>query len=107
MRLAALAIAIVAALAGSRTRPTGIVSADARLQPGAHTTILRVRVRGLGHWVAEPPAAVLAERWQIAPFAAAQVQVSTASVAGRTDGGQCSASVLVASGPDQGPTITG
>ena len=35
----------------------------------------------------EPPGAVLMQRWQIAPFAAAQVQVSVANVAGRTVGG--------------------
>jgi len=29
-----------------------------------------------------------------------------AEVAGRSAGGQCSASVLVTTGPDQGPTIT-
>ena len=56
--------------------------------------------------LAEPPGAVLMERWQVAPFAAAQVQVSVASVAGRTLGDTCSASVLVTTGPDQGPTIT-
>ena len=54
----------------------------------------------------DPPGAVLAQRWQIAPFAAAKVQVSVANVAGRTVGLGCAASVLVTTGPDQGRTIT-
>jgi len=54
----------------------------------------------------EAPAAVLMERWQVAPFAAAGVRVSVANVAGRTVGNGCAASVLVTTGPDQGPTIT-
>jgi hypothetical protein len=55
----------------------------------------------------EPPAAVLSQHWQFAPFAAAQVQVATASVAGRAIGTrECSASALVTTGPDQGATIT-
>ena len=54
----------------------------------------------------EPPGAVLMQRWQVAPFAAAQVQVSVANVAGRSVGGGARF-VLVTTGPDQGPTITG
>jgi hypothetical protein len=146
VRFAVLALAIATAL-GVRTHASGVRSADARLQPGSHKTLLAVR--GLGRWVArcergvsvtfiadrllptsdlvvtragaplarrvdpgehvqaEPPAAVIAEHWQIAPFAAAQVQVATASVAGSVTGDQCAASVLVTTGPDQGATITG
>ena len=148
LAIAAVLLAFVAPL-GGRARPSAIASADARLNPGAHKTLLQLH--GLGRWTAscdhgrvgvtfsadrllptsdlvvtrtqgaplarrldpgdtvdpEPRAPVLAERWQIAPFAAAQVQVATASVAGRAAGNQCSASVLVATGPDQGPTITG
>src|SRR4051812_2762807 len=56
----------------------------------------------------EPPAAVLAQRWQIAPFAAAQVRVVAATVAARRAGDrECSASVVAVIGPDQGATVTG
>ena len=148
-----IAIAATAALvaqtatAGDRTRPTGITSADARLQTGAHKTLLAQK--GLGRWVAScskqgvtvtftadrllptsdlviagtqgaprartiqpsktvssATATVLSERWQIAPFAAAQVQVAVATVAARATHAGCAASVLVLTGPDQGATIT-
>jgi hypothetical protein len=57
---------------------------------------------------AEPPAAVLSQRWQIAPFAAAQVHVTAATVAGRrASATQCAASVVAVIGPDQGSTVTG
>src|SRR4051794_40910047 len=43
----------------------------------------------------EPPATVLAQRWQLAPFAAAQVRVVSATVAARRDGDRgCAASVV-------------
>src|SRR4051812_46237070 len=150
-----IAIAITAALlvrtaiapAGGRVRPSGIASADARLQPGERKTLLDQK--GLGRWAAAcssggvrvtftadrllptsdvvvartqgAPLAttvqprrtvssetrdVLSERWQIAPFAAAQVQVALATVAGRATKTGCAASVLVLTGPDQGATIT-
>jgi len=52
-------------------------------------------------------ATVIAQHWQIAPFAAAQVQVSSATVtARRVDARTCSASVVVVTGPDQGATRT-
>ena len=54
----------------------------------------------------DPAAKILSERWQIAPFAAAQVQVAVATVAGRATSTGCAASVLVLTGPDQGATIT-
>ncbi|MDA0161959.1 hypothetical protein OM076_16920 [Solirubrobacter ginsenosidimutans] len=58
--------------------------------------------------LAEPPAAVLSQRWQIAPFASAQVHVTAATVvARRVDESQCSASVVAVIGPDQGATVTG
>ena len=57
---------------------------------------------------AEPPTAVLSQRWQIAPFAAAQVHVTAATVtARRVDESQCAASVVAVIGPDQGATRTG
>ena len=42
----------------------------------------------------EAARAVLAQRWQIAPFSSGPVHVTTASVAGRVVGRQCAASVL-------------
>ena len=52
-------------------------------------------------------ATVISQHWQIAPFAAAQVQVSSATVtARRVDARTCSASVVVVTGPDQGATRT-
>jgi hypothetical protein len=58
--------------------------------------------------VAEPPAEVLSQRWQIAPFAAAQVHVTAATVVARRVGKtQCAASVVAVIGPDQGATRTG
>jgi hypothetical protein len=148
-----VATGALAAPAGSgtqqRVRPSGIVSADARIAAGETRTLLQVHglgrfsvtcasghvgvtftadhllptsdlvverthgtplARGLrpdGEVTPEPPAAVLSQHWQIAPFAAAQVQVAIASVAARAIGDRaCSASVLVLTGPDQGPTIT-
>ena len=59
----------------------------------------------------DPAGAVLAQRWQIAPFAAAQVQVTAATVAARSTGERggyaCAASVVAVTGPDQGATRTG
>lgn len=60
----------------------------------------------------DPAADVLSQRWQIAPFAAAQVQVTSATVAARRigEGGTghaCAASVVAVTGPDQGATQTG
>ena len=58
--------------------------------------------------VAEPPAPVLSQRWQIAPFASAQVRVTAATVvARRVSESQCAASVVAVIGPDQGATVTG
>ena len=47
---AALLIHTALAPAGGRTRPSGIVSADARLQIGEHKTLLTQK--GLGHFTA-------------------------------------------------------
>ncbi|HEY6889655.1 MAG TPA: hypothetical protein VI300_17790 [Solirubrobacter sp.] len=58
--------------------------------------------------VAEPPAPVLSQRWQIAPFASAQVHVTAATVvARRVSETECAASVVAVVGPDQGATVTG
>ena len=55
---------------------------------------------------------MIAQRWQIAPFAAAQVQVTAATVVARSIGERgtghaCAASVVAVTGPDQGATRTG
>src|SRR4051794_1240705 len=58
--------------------------------------------------LAEPPAPVLSQRWQIAPFASAQVHVTAATVvARRVSESECAASVVAVIGPDQGATVTG
>jgi hypothetical protein len=57
--------------------------------------------------VPEPPAPVLSQRWQIAPFASAQVHVTAATVvARRVSERECAASVVAVIGPDQGATVT-
>jgi hypothetical protein len=69
---------------------------------------LGVRVDPGDTVVAEPPAPVLSQRWQLAPFAAAQVHVTAATVVARRVGErECAASVVAVIGPDQGATVTG
>jgi hypothetical protein len=51
-------------------------------------------------------ARVVAETWQIAPFAAAGVRVVTVHVAGRATSSGCAASAVAIVGPDQGSTST-
>jgi hypothetical protein len=69
---------------------------------------LGLRVDPGDNVVAEPPAPVLSQRWQIAPFASAQVHVTAATVvARRVSESQCAASVVAVIGPDQGATVTG
>jgi hypothetical protein len=57
------------------------------------------------------PSRVLAETWQVAPFAAAEVRVHVVRVVSRRLPRQeafgCAASALAISGPDQGATGTG
>jgi hypothetical protein len=66
-----------------------------------------------GHRVVpEPPLEVASQHWQIAPFASAQVRVTSADVVGRAfqeRGSEltCAASVVAVTGPDQGPTREG
>jgi hypothetical protein len=56
----------------------------------------------------DPAGPVLSQRWQIAPFAAAQVHVTAATVAARrVSATECAASVVAVIGPDQGATRTG
>ena len=62
--------------------------------------------------VPDPPLEVVSQHWQIAPFASAQVRVTSANVVGRTLPGDdaafaCAASVVAVTGPDQGPTREG
>jgi hypothetical protein len=54
--------------------------------------------------IPDPPLEVVSQHWQIAPFAAAQVRVTSADVAGRVVGEDCMTSVVAVTGPDQGPT---
>lgn len=67
------------------------------------------RVDPGGRIVPDAPLAVVSQHWQIAPFAAAQVRVTSADVVGRSfrQSGlptRCAASVVAVTGPDQGPT---
>jgi hypothetical protein len=55
----------------------------------------------------DPPLEVVSQHWQIAPFASAQVRVTSADVAGRVVDESCMTSVVAVTGPDQGPTREG
>ena len=57
--------------------------------------------------IPDPPLEVVSQHWQIAPFASAQVRVTSADVAGRVVGHDCMTSVVAVTGPDQGPTREG
>jgi hypothetical protein len=57
--------------------------------------------------IPDPPLEVVSQHWQIAPFAEAQVRVTSADVAGRVVGEYCMTSVVAVTGPDQGPTREG
>ncbi len=79
--------------ASPRPAPTGVkvtFTAD-HLLPTSDLVIARTQGAPLattiqpGKTVSSETAKVLSERWQIAPFAAAQVQVTVATVAGRAD----------------------
>src|SRR5262249_29877357 len=73
----------------------------ARLLPTADLVVTRTAGPPLARTVnpgervtPEPAGAVLAQRWQIAPFSSAPTPVTVASVAGRVVGHQCAASVV-------------
>lgn len=62
--------------------------------------------------IPDPPLEIVSQHWQIAPFAEAQVRVTSADVVGRAfqERGSdltCAASVVAVTGPDQGPTREG
>ena len=57
--------------------------------------------------IPDPPLEVVSQHWQIAPFASAQVRVTSADVAGRVVDETCMTSVVAVTGPDQGPTREG
>jgi hypothetical protein len=87
-----------------------------RLLPTSDVVVARTAGAPLGRRVdpgdavrPDPPLEVVSERWQIAPFASAQVRVTSADVAGRgvhESGSRwsCAASVVAVTGPDQGAT---
>jgi hypothetical protein len=90
-----------------------------RLLPTADVVVARssgaplARRVNPGHRVAPEDALdVVSQHWQIAPFAAAQVRVTSADVVGRGlqergSATACAASVVAVTGPDQGPTREG
>jgi hypothetical protein len=57
--------------------------------------------------IPDPPLASVSQHWQFMPFAAANVRVTSADVAGRVIGDSCMTSVVAVTGPDQGPTRQG
>jgi hypothetical protein len=102
-----------------RDRTVGIVFVPDHLLPTADVVVSRssgaplARRISPGHRVVpEPPLEVVSQHWQIAPFASAQVRVTSADVVGRAlpaggSGFDCAASVVAVTGPDQGPTREG